>query len=651
MAGDENPRRIFVRGLARTAVERKIIDGRTFIVEECNLGDFFYNRGCNVTDVRLMVDWGSGRCRGFGFVDFEDDESFQKALTFAGTPDHEHIQLDPNSGGRLQVEVAKPADASTKEQRKELAKVRDETEGMARSLRLREARVRELERELKMSKDRQQQLEHKHAVDAQIAQERARQEEIREAEEALLPVEEVLLAALREQEDRTRALEAMVGSTCSQQTRRHTDEHPVEAAELPDGELAQQAAGDAFPAADIMLPVSMEEPAPGEPQLRIKNTFIEYVTPPDIEPLVRTKTAPAVYPSSPWLIKRETSQILRSILDEKMDAEEDAKSAHQLRESLARGKSADEQFIKTEELLPGAVLGPSEDQAAQDASRPAVQPDDRCIVRLRNLPLLSQEELEQQLLAECARLWSVRGLPMPEVKELQVVSSGNDKSSYAAAAAGSEAIISFERPEDAAWLVDGRRPGNWSSLETISLRGRVVQAEWPPTALPDWRRLRYKADTDASSEISYATAGTRQSFSSAVARHVAEGSVTGRAVDDVAGAPGARSDNPAANRTVVLVGLPQELPEHTARQEVLDLLRRAWQRGGYSFDPQRDLHRGAEGGLVVRRSRRPEAENDGTCLLRLRNYADAKWLVEQARGLHIEGKPLRAMWARPRPRS
>ena len=38
---------------------------------------------------------------------------------------------------------------------------------------------------------------------------------------------------------------------------------------------------------------------------------------------------------------------------------------------------------------------------------------------------------------------------------------------------------------------------------------------------------------------------------------------------------------------------------------------------------------GAEGGLGVRHGRRGQ-ENDGSCMVRLRNYADAKWLVEQA---------------------
>ena len=34
--------------------------------------------------------------------------------------------------------------------------------------------------------------------------------------------------------------------------------------------------------------------------------------------------------------------------------------------------------------------------------------------------------------------------------------------------------------------------------------------------------------------------------------------------------------------------------------------------------------------LGVRHGRRG-MENDGSCMVRLRNYADAKWLVEQAR--------------------
>lgn len=165
-----------------------------------------------------------------------------------------------------------------------------------------------------------------------------------------------------------------------------------------------------------------------------------------------------------------------------------------------------------------------------------------------------------------------------------------------------------------------------------------MHAEWPPAPPPaDWRKLRYKADTDASSQVSYATDGTKRSFSSVVDRsHRTSNASSAR-----------KADLPVQNRTVILIGIDPSLPAHAVRHEVLSLLKRTWQRDGYHFDIDQHLHRGAEG-LVVREPRRKGDENDGTCILRLRSYADAKWLAEQSKGLSIEGRPLKAQWARPR---
>jgi len=95
------------------------------------------------------------------------------------------------------------------------------------------------------------------------------------------------------------------------------------------------------------------------------------------------------------------------------------------------------------------------------------------------------------------------------------------------------------------------------------------------------------------------------------------------------------------------MGVSPELPVHTVRSEVLSLLRRLWQRDGLKFHAEAQLHRGQEG-IIVKGARRPGHENEGQCSVRLRSYADARWLVEQAKGLSIEGRPLRAMWAKPR---
>ena len=89
-------------GELRFQVER--YDGG--IVEEDNLGYFFYDRGCKVEDVRLMVDPSTSKCRGFGFVDFHDQESFQKALNLAGTQEPSKVKLDHSAFGRIKVEAA-----------------------------------------------------------------------------------------------------------------------------------------------------------------------------------------------------------------------------------------------------------------------------------------------------------------------------------------------------------------------------------------------------------------------------------------------------------------------------------------------------------------------------------------------------------------
>eukprot|EP00439_Symbiodinium_sp_Y106_P069803 s356_g12.t1 len=1259
-----HPYRIFVSGLSKTHVQR--YDG-SGIVEEDNLGYFFYDRGCKVEDVRLMVDPSTSKCRGFGFVDFTDEESFGKALALAGTQDPEGVKLDPASQGQLKVEAAKPAQPVARDKHQELAKARDQTEDMERALRWREANVRELEAELHKHRERQKLMDAQRTVEVRLAEERQRQDELRLAEEKLAAVEEALRAALTSEQERTRALEA-IAHTVDEEHRR-PDPHGAEEVGDASEEEAQEGPGL---------------------ELRIKNTFIEFCVPKEHEHLVRTRTAPSMVsqmgdtsapsptdgymeeggatsssqrtsplltmvpapsPPAPWALKRDSSSILRSILEDKMEAESERDAAEsrgrsasqqakaapmffpmytvsvdvllQMRkvepheELKARGEltvfsdgmgraafvshqwlAADhpdpdfkqmrglqdavkrlrcgrgsvsldqvtESYVRTAKPIPmhefqvqalfvwydyfscpqleerksfgadetdgsqqasainsipayvakcrfflalcpvldcpfvgkvltaatwsrrgwcrleraarelsrdsswilirsdtsmevvGTVLSfpsaavgegdftvaddrqklapvmrqilvqklsqclragdlpgfrrhfnlqavhlrgleiesvsnplqrsdgdsvaeflhqnglrrvdeadtagwrplhyaalagntrvlkglleqradlnrrtskdepmlgfpawtsvleiatfykhheatrwllaararlgggrtgspiafaaisdneegirllcmaglkpldhnlfghtnleaaasyaassaleelvlqgrpdplelsralwaaatfrggsaelvlhliklradinfqfnlprdyrplgrlvvvvkslqhrlgsasmmtafayhlhgstplmqavksaqfeaaaallaadarldlrncrnwaaadfargqsiphflqlglegnasecrrvsslamadgyvegrqrsiekaeaPAAEAAAEDAAREqrtgalsmpsdhitswadesenletgtadpwsAPESDGRREVRLRNLPLRPAEELKEHIYKELARLWRVvLNRSEPAVESMSIADHQDESvASSLARATGTEATIIFERPQDAKWLVDIRQPPNWTSAQTMSIRGRVLQSEWPPLPPPvDWRRLRYKADTDASSQVSYDTVGTRRSCSHAI---------QARRPDE---APAVRKgdDHPPQNRTVILTGIAHHLPVHTVRAEILDLLRRLWNRDGLKFDPETQLHRGAEGGLTVRHSRRPGQENDGSCVVRLRNYCDAKWLVEQARGLSIEGRPLRAMWARPR---
>jgi len=677
-----HPFRVFVSGLSKTHVER--YDGG--IVEEDNLGYFFYDRGCRVEDVRLMVDPSTSKCRGFGFVDFADEESFQKALGLAGTQDPPDVKLDHSAGGRIKVEAAKPAQPVVRDKHQELAKARDHTEDMERALRWREAKVRELSMELHKHRERQKLLDARRTVEQCLAEEQLRQDEIRQAEEKLAAVEEVLRAALTSEQDRTRALEAIAHSVDENQ--RRAEAHSEEAGQ--------------------------EEAARGPgPELRIKNTFYEFCIPKDVEPLVRTKTAPSAVnkmgdaqsptdgqkqegssaassakasplltlmpapsPPAPWALKRDTSHILRSILEDKMEAESEkdaseakgakgrSSSRHNKGDPARGAKASAEQAEQKPPLerkvdkdpglldIPGDLAIPADHITSWADESESLEPGDvepwsarsspsgRREVRIRNLPLRPAEELKEYIKDELARLWRVVLNRTPPVIEFVNIADHQDESvaSSTARAHGTEASIQFLRSQDAHWLVDQRKPANWTSAETMSIRGRVLHAEWPPLPPPvDWRRLRYKADTDASSQMSYDTVGTKRSCSHAIANATRspEHETRGRAV------------HPPQNRTVILTGIAPNLPVHMVRSEVLDLLRRLWQRDGLKFDPETQLHRGAEGGLGVRHGRRG-MENDGSCMVRLRNYADAKWLVEQARGLSIEGKPVRAMWARPK---
>ncbi|CAJ1414403.1 unnamed protein product, partial [Effrenium voratum] len=471
--------------------------------------------------------------------------------------------------------------------------------------------------------------------------------------EKLAAVEEVLRSALTAEQDRTRALEAIAHSVDENQRRsEHSEEggpHSDETGEHHDG--------------------------PG-PELRIKNTFYEFCIPKDVEPLVRTHTAPSTVhnqgepspvgykgatssqkqgaqsplltlmpapsPPAPWALKRDTSHILRSILEDKMEAESErgASDARGRSSSAAKGRGREVKPEIPKRTSSELTQASRTDAEITDPGAPLCQ--GRREVRIRNLPLRPAEELKDAIREEVSRLWRVVLNRAPPLIESISIAEHQDESvaSNRARAAGTEASVQFHRPQDAQWLVDQRQPANWTSAETMSIRGRVLHAEWMPLPPPvDWRRLRYKADTDASSQLSYDTVGTRRSCSHAIAERKPEDAI-----------PSGRNNlHPPQNRSVILTGFAQNLPVHMVRSEVLDLLRRLWQRDGLKFDPESQLHRGAEGGLTVRHGRRGQ-ENDGSCMLRLRNYADAKWLVEQARGLQIEGRPVRAMWARPRDR-
>jgi len=129
--------RIVVSGLPRKVVRRHA----TGITEEDDLGGFFCNAGCKVAEVRLVIDSKRrDKCRGFGFVDFEDSESFELALKLHNK---EAIGL-----GKLHIERANPDTDKGKKWQRDRLDARSQTTDMEQKLAFHKAKLNELVREL-----------------------------------------------------------------------------------------------------------------------------------------------------------------------------------------------------------------------------------------------------------------------------------------------------------------------------------------------------------------------------------------------------------------------------------------------------------------------------------------------------------------------
>lgn len=625
-----NPFRCHVKGLSQTPVSRE--GGR--IVEEEHLCTFFFNHGCNIKDVRLMIDLSTGRCRGFGFVDLADEESFHKALTLDGNRHPDPIVLDARATNGLVVQVAKDARPSHPDDatlRNELTAMREQTQTMERSLRWRRARVQDVEKEVEAELLRQHKLERCRQIEAQMAAERKKQEEIHIQEEACLAEERHMQKILREEQERTRALEMI-----TQQNKLHDD-------------------SDLSPKGDEDLDEFKD------PVLVVRNTFLQY------EPrheLARTRTAPPTSgarehkdPGSveEFQVVPHLRDIGRHILETKMQAEPMALVQTQSKNSDAN--VAPEFFAQPKKASPtGMAITPrswadERDEGAQDFAEPETtaggseadgagsEAEGQRVVRIRNLPIIrgGAEEVKKLLTAELARLWLVRKWAEPPRVEAIVMTREVVNGTSPGC---TEALVTFVCPSDAAWLVDQRHPCTWSSAETMSIHGHVLQAEWPtpaPVARADWQKLRYKADTDVSSQISYATDGTKRSFPLVDRR-------TSRSSKTSAAAASSSSKPVQLHPTVVLHGIDTSEPIQNVYTKVSSLIKRHWSDNGYAWP----LH--SHDGLVVREPKRIGDQNGGGCVLRFQRYVDAKWLVEKQKGLALtlDGRLLQVEWAKPK---
>ena len=112
----------------------KITNGPHGVVEEFELGDYFYNHGCAVKRVRLMVDGRTRKSRGFAFVDFGDEESVQKAVALDGV--HQYSEVRVKEGTRLKITRQKrPEYANPKERAAAAAGHRSRSRSRSRSTR------------------------------------------------------------------------------------------------------------------------------------------------------------------------------------------------------------------------------------------------------------------------------------------------------------------------------------------------------------------------------------------------------------------------------------------------------------------------------------------------------------------------------------
>ncbi len=71
-----------------------------FDATEDDLGNFFYQGGCDVTSVKIQLDRNTGKPKGFAHIEMANEASLRKALTAHG------VELKDR---KLNVDIGKPA--------------------------------------------------------------------------------------------------------------------------------------------------------------------------------------------------------------------------------------------------------------------------------------------------------------------------------------------------------------------------------------------------------------------------------------------------------------------------------------------------------------------------------------------------------------
>lgn len=483
------------------------------------------------------------------------------------------------------------------ERRRKLLALKQDNVTYERQLRLKEARVNELARELEKAREQQRRVGQALDTANELSIEERKQRELRDMEQSIDDAEGQIIAELQAEESRTR--------DTAQQPGVH----------LP----MEQRTGDG--ATEAEMPLTLDQlPEVTTPSLRLKNTFYEYQIP--MVALVRTKTTPSF-----WAPTEEG-------VDEAVGDRPEEEGARD--EETAAAPAGTGPPTEAPTASPSAApAAPS--LAAEDAAQPRERPLFRRQVLLKNVPALPTQTLERELRQELSRIWQVAlgrkapGVVTVDTREV-VAKPGADTRTWAEMAkdevGGTEAVVTFKDLADATWLVEGRSPASYSKPETLSLRGRIVTAEWAGQAPVDWRRTKVEADEDASSGITYRTQGTKQSF-----------------------AP----NDTKRNRAVILDGVPKKWQMGKVQSEVISLLKRLWQQHGLTFDATEMLHASeSDCGIQVRASPGMLAGNGGSCVVRFKVHDDASWLVRSAWCMDFTvegGVRLRTFWARPREQS
>jgi len=210
---DNSLLRIVVSGIKKGRVQRR---GRG-IIEEDDLGMLFRHVGCKVAGVRLVIDSRSDASRGFAFVDFEDYESLELALTLR------HTEANGLAGkdGRLCIDKARTALDEKGKIQQELLDARNQTKEMERELAFHEDRLNKLVRKVQRKRERQNQAQ---AHDVQLQEEKRRQAAIRQALNTIKDAKDRIRTAIEAEERRVAATGAIKISVDGKTRQRHQQE-------------------------------------------------------------------------------------------------------------------------------------------------------------------------------------------------------------------------------------------------------------------------------------------------------------------------------------------------------------------------------------------------------------------------------------------